>query len=149
MGDAKETPLRDLVAGAQKHYLEISDEACHFNSLIPQALEFYGTFANIFKLMDGPRWKAILAKKPRSGPYSPASGMYLSVSMDAWLDEEITPEMQKLLAIYEHYKSWLDATIGVLESDVGDGMKELAKIRFETLEGFGKILLGGERKDEA
>ena len=35
------TPIEDLCKGALEHYLELSDEACHYNSLIPHAIEVY------------------------------------------------------------------------------------------------------------
>lgn len=35
------TPHADLCDQALKHYEEMSDEACHYNSLIPKAIAFY------------------------------------------------------------------------------------------------------------
>jgi len=37
----KKTPLRELCDQALKHYEEISNQAMHYNSLIPQAIRFY------------------------------------------------------------------------------------------------------------
>ena len=37
----KKTPMNELCKQALEHYLELSDAACHYNSLIPKAIEFY------------------------------------------------------------------------------------------------------------
>lgn len=36
-----ETPIDELCEDALKHYLKLSDEACHYDSLIPSAIETY------------------------------------------------------------------------------------------------------------
>ena len=35
------TPISELCKDALEHYLKLSDEACHYNSLIPEALAVY------------------------------------------------------------------------------------------------------------
>ena len=35
------TPINELCKQALEHYLKLSDEACHYNSLIPEAIELY------------------------------------------------------------------------------------------------------------
>ena len=35
------TTHKELCDQALKHYQEISDKACHFNSIVPKAIEFY------------------------------------------------------------------------------------------------------------
>jgi len=39
--EASNTTHKELCDQALKHYQEISDKACHFNSLVPKAIEFY------------------------------------------------------------------------------------------------------------
>jgi len=38
---ANKTTTNELCKQALEHYLKLSDEACHYNSLIPKAIEFY------------------------------------------------------------------------------------------------------------
>ena len=35
------TPIKELCDQALKHYDEISNEVCNYNSLIPKAIKFY------------------------------------------------------------------------------------------------------------
>ena len=39
--EASNTTHKELCDQALKHYQEISDKACHFNSIVPKAIEFY------------------------------------------------------------------------------------------------------------
>jgi len=39
--EASNTTHKELCDQALKHYQEISDKDCHFNSIVPKAIEFY------------------------------------------------------------------------------------------------------------
>jgi len=40
----KKTPIGELCDQALEHYIQISNEACHYNSLVPEAIKFYKRF---------------------------------------------------------------------------------------------------------
>ncbi len=53
MSKAKKVPIGEQCEQALEHYLKLSSEACHYNSLIPKAIEFY-------RRMHIPHWPADL-----------------------------------------------------------------------------------------